>query len=201
MQLIALAQLILNLLAVSLGAGKHVVLLKSTTAYAKIVLFSEIFYVMGAALVKCAILLLYRRLFGSNRRFQHILWSVGAFVVAYSLAEILVVIFQCRPINAAWNLFINPTYCVNLSQGAIIVGALNAATDFAVLLLPIPMVLGLKMKTKWKIQLIGIFLLGGFVCLGSIYRVTILHKLSYFDATCTFSANNAEMLRYVLTNY
>ena len=177
------------------------ILLKDVTAYAKIVLLSEIFYVLGAALVKCAILLLYRRLFGSNQRFQHVLWAVGAFIVAYSLAEILVVIFQCRPVDAAWNLSVTPTYCVNMSLGAIIVGALNAATDFLVLILPIRIVLGLRLKMKWKVQLIGIFLLGGFVCLGSIYRVTILHKLSYFDATCMKTVSDLYMPRPALTQY
>lgn len=177
------------------------IVLKDVSAYAKIVLIAEIVYVLGAALVKWAILLLYRRLFGSNRRFQYVLWSVGAFVSAYSLAEVLVIIFQCRPVDAAWNLSVTPSYCVNMSLGAIIVGALNAATDFLVLLLPIPVVLGLNLKTKWKLQLIGIFLLGGFVCLGSIYRVTILHKLSYFDATCTYSASDPEIPRNALTSY
>ena len=174
-------------------------LLKDVTAYAKIVLFTEIFYVLGAALVKCAILLLYRRLFGSNRRFEYTLWAVGGFITAYSLAEILVVIFQCQPISAAWDLSVHPIYCVNISLGAIIMGAVNAATDFLVLILPIPIVLGLRLKTKWKIQLIGIFLLGGFVCLGSIYRVAILHKLSYFDATCTISISTMQTRLYTLT--
>ena len=149
------------------------------------VLCSEVVYVVGAALVKCAILLLYRRLFGSNERFQYTLWAVGAFIVAYSLVEILVVIFQCRPIQAAWDMTIESPYCVNLPRGAIIVGAVNAATDILVLMMPIPMVLGLKMKIKWKVQLIGIFLLGGFVCVFRIYVVSILHKLSFIDATCT----------------
>ena len=168
------------------------IFLEDITAYAKIVLCSEVIYVVGAALVKCAILLLYRRLFGSNQRFQYVLWAVGAFIIAYSLAEILVVILQCRPVQAAWDMTIESPYCVNIPLGGIIVGAFNAATDVVVLLLPIPMVLRLKMQKKLKAQVIGIFFLGGFVCVGSIYRVAILHKLSFVDATCTFPEHGSQ---------
>lgn len=37
----------------------------------------------------------------------------------------------------------------------------NVVTDFAILALPIQPVLGLKMRTRRKIQVLSIFLLGG----------------------------------------
>lgn len=114
----------------------------------------------GTMFVKFSILFLYKRLFGTNRHFRQLLWAIGGFVAAYSLVEILVLIFQCRPIDAAWNMTVHGT-CVDIALGGIIVGIINVVVDFLILFLPIRMVWRLKLKKKWKFQLIGIFLLGG----------------------------------------
>ena len=120
----------------------------------------EVLYVAGTAAAKFSILLLYRRLFGLYKKFLITLYVVGAITFCYSLVEILVIIFQCRPVNAAWNFNIEGT-CVDLALGGIIVGSINVATDFVTLFLPMPLVWSLNIQMKWKVQLVGIFLLGG----------------------------------------
>ena len=131
-----------------------------TSRASKVVIATEVFYVLGTALVKFSILFLYKRLFGANKRFKNVLWGVGAFTGAYSFVEATIAIFQCRPVNAAWNMNVHG-YCVNIALGAIIIGSINVAVDFVTLILPIHPVWKLKMKMKWKLQVIGIFLLGG----------------------------------------
>ena len=150
--------------------------------FSQIVISLEVLYVAGTAAAKFSILLLYRRLFGLYRKFLIALYIIAAISFCYSLVEILVIIFACRPINAAWDVNVRGT-CVDLALGGIIVGSVNVATDFVTLFLPMPMVWGLNIELKWKIQLVGIFLLGSFVCIGSIYRVTVLNGLSSPDAT------------------
>ena len=120
----------------------------------------EVLYVASTAAAKFSILLLYRRLFGLYWKFLLALYAVGAVAFSYSLVTILVLIFQCRPINAAWNFSIEGN-CVDLALGGIIVGSVNVATDFVILFLPMPLVWSLKIQNKWKVQLAGIFLLGG----------------------------------------
>lgn len=120
----------------------------------------EVLYVAGTAAAKFSILLLYRRLFGLFKKFLIALYVVAAVTFCYSLVEVLVIVFQCRPVNAAWNFSVQAT-CVDLALGGIIVGSVNVATDFVTLFLPMPMVWRLNIETKWKVQLVGIFLLGG----------------------------------------
>lgn len=120
----------------------------------------EVLYVAGTAAAKFSILLLYRRLFGLYKRFLIALYCVATITFCYSLVQILVIIFQCKPVNAAWNFHIERK-CVDLVLGGIIVGSVNVATDFITLFLPMSMVWHLNIDTKWKIQLVGIFLLGG----------------------------------------
>ena len=71
----------------------------------------------------------------------------------------LLVIFQCRPINASWNLSV-PGQCIHLNTAFIILGALNALTDIIALCLPMPFLWRLHADKTRKLQLIGIFSLG-----------------------------------------
>lgn len=51
--------------------------------------------------------------------------------------------------------------CVNLALVGIVIGAVNVAIDVATLMLPVHAVWHLQIEKRWKIQIIGIFLLGG----------------------------------------
>ena len=89
-----------------------------------------------------------------------VLWVVGAFVAAYSLTAAMVNLLQCLPINALWDPTVTPT-CVNLDVELIIVSSINVITDFSILCLPMPLVWRLNMTTARKLQVTGMFLLGG----------------------------------------
>ena len=56
-------------------------------------------------------------------------------------------------------------------------------TDFILLIAPLPTLWRLQMPGETKLQLIGIFCIGGFVCIVSIYRIPQLHGLSLVDAS------------------
>ncbi|KAL8679707.1 MAG: hypothetical protein Q9186_004025 [Xanthomendoza sp. 1 TL-2023] len=153
---------------------------------------TELFYCAAIASVKLSCLLLYRRLF-PVKGFIRILWSVGGFIVCYTVVQILLIIFQCRPISRAWDPSVKAE-CINIGTATTAIAALNVATDFTTLTLPLPLIWRLQLPTAQKLQVSGIFLLGGFVCIVSIYRTTIIGKLSLADASwsdidpCVWSA-------------
>lgn len=120
----------------------------------------EVLYVAGTATVKLSVLMLYRRLFRSQETFCKILWALCTFELAYSTAGVLVIIFQCRPIQAAWDVSIEPSYCVNIPAAALAVGIINAVTDVLTLALPVRIIWGFNKETRQKLQIAGIFLLG-----------------------------------------
>ncbi|KAF6240945.1 hypothetical protein HO173_000738 [Letharia columbiana] len=180
--LFATGQIIAGSFAVHLGAGKHVVLITDPAAYAKCVITVEMLYSISAALFKFSALLLYHRLFGSSKRFTVWLWVLAAVILCYSVAEVLFAVLQCHPIQKTWNMEL-PGFCLNAGLVATVLGVFNVAADFATVFMPLPLIWNLHMQRKWKIQLIGIFLLSAFVCACSIYRVTILNRLSLPDVT------------------
>jgi hypothetical protein len=82
--------------------------------------------------------------------------SVGAYTGIF-----FSVLFACRPISASWDPTLLPT-AVCLNRGAIYVATavIGVATDFMVILLPIPTIWGLHLHMKQKLGLLGIFGVG-----------------------------------------
>ena len=109
--------------------------------------------------IKSSILLLYHRIFAS-KRFNIILWCVGAFVLSYSLAQSAALVFQCGRPDSLWDSKVIGK-CINLDDVLIACSSLNIATDILILLLPLPALLKIHISTERKVQLIGIFMLGG----------------------------------------
>lgn len=64
------------------------------------------------------------------------------------------------PIDSNWKPKVKH-YCVNTDIGATIIAAFNVVTDFAILILPMPLLYKLQKPMKEKIQIMGMFLLGG----------------------------------------
>lgn len=120
----------------------------------------EILYTSAAALIKFSTLLLYYRIFNSNRRFMWACCAVAALITAYSLNSIGMSLLQCIPLHKVWQPE-TPGKCLPAYPAATIPASLNVVADFATVFLPIPLVWGLQMQWRRKLQIVGIFLLGG----------------------------------------
>lgn len=72
---------------------------------------------------------------------------------------VLVVAFQCRPVQLVWDKSIQGT-CIDSPVFFIAGSAPNVFTDFVILALPWHAVWQLKLSTMQKISLVAIFSLG-----------------------------------------
>ena len=79
---------------------------------------------------------------------------------AYNIALMLSLIFACRPIAKSWDLTITSGTCINRPAVYLANGVLNVATDFVILLLPVPLIRGLQMPKRQKILLAAMFSVG-----------------------------------------
>lgn len=113
-------------LGVHYGGGKHAVLLKKPETFAKWVIATEELYNAAITAVKMSVLLLYGRIF-PDARFKIALWTVGGFAFCCGFTLNLLVVLQCRPVNASWNPAVQG-HCIHLNTAFIIFGALNALT-------------------------------------------------------------------------
>lgn len=72
---------------------------------------------------------------------------------------ILVLAFQCRPVQFIWDKSIHGT-CIKTWTFFVAGSAPNVLTDFAILILPLPAVWNLKMGMVQKVSVVGILMLG-----------------------------------------
>lgn len=117
-----------------------------------------VLYLVSLGATKISILLLYRRIF-PNREFHAVIWGMGIFVVAFTVAIVLSMIFACKPIGGAWNPFIKAK-CINTEASILAVACMTIVSNFVILGLPLPIVWKLHLPTIRKFQLTLVFSLG-----------------------------------------
>ena len=116
----------------------------------------SLIYDLGIYLAKMSILILLYRLFGVSQRFRWALWTVTAIWTLFTIANTLLIIFECTPVHKAWHPLIKG-HCISLINIAVAGGYINIVTDFLILVLPVPMVWSLHLPQKIRLALIGIF--------------------------------------------
>ena len=125
----------------------------------------EIGYATSLVIMKYSILLLYWRVF-KTPGFKMAFWIMGAIVTAHYLAIILIIIFGCSPIHYFWTQALDVPgeppagHCINFNEFFLGAGIPNIITDFALLVMPLPLVWSLQIRTTQKFALSSIFLLG-----------------------------------------
>ncbi|KAL1883347.1 hypothetical protein Daus18300_000405 [Diaporthe australafricana] len=125
--------------------------------------------IVGLGLVKCSILVLYYNLFPS-RKFQLCIWGMVAFVIGWTISFFFSHLFTCYPITV----FIEPYYnnsCVEIVTMFLALLFTDVVADFAILLLPVPMVLKVQLPLKKKLAVLAMLGLGAAVCAVSVTRV------------------------------
>ena len=117
-------------------------------------------YSVTIAMVKISILLLYRRIF-DTLYFRKATTIVGLACLAWLIAALLCLAFQCHTEAERYNadsLFSNQ--CIDLKAYWVSVTGSNMALDLIILSMPLYMVWNLRLATRQKIALSGIFALG-----------------------------------------
>ena len=109
-----------------------------------------------------------------TRKFQIVVYIMGTFVVCWFLATLLVSIFGCTPVKAAWYPTTAGARCINADAFFIGNAALNIFGDLALLCMPMPMVWTLHLARSKKIALTTVFLLGSLALASSIIRTIYL---------------------------
>ncbi|KAF2230403.1 hypothetical protein EV356DRAFT_519935 [Viridothelium virens] len=176
---------VLNFVGVRFGSGVHREHL-DPGEYRKFQINLYVFmmgWALGVAVVKIGILIFYWRIF-SIQSFRRKVLILGAGLLCASTAIFLTFMFQCTPIPRFWA-GTDSGYCINQVAFYISGGTLNIVGDAAVLALPIHQVWILKASKQQRIALVFLFLLGGFVCITSIFRLIALNEIDPEDFSYT----------------
>lgn len=138
----------------------------------------------------------YLRIFPSeaSRTFSH---GMTAFVAAYTITCIFLMLFQCRPIQGYWQDNLEQK-CVDMHANMISIGAINTVTDFLVYLWPAKYLWRIQLPLRQRIGLVFVFTCGLVVCIAGVIRLVYLNRYFtnidlFWDAALTTSISIVEV--------
>jgi hypothetical protein len=138
---------------------------------------------------KTSILIFYLRLSKNTQKvLRRASWLILILINLAGTVLTLLNIFQCRPIEAAFNQTNPPGKCIPLLTEFICSAPINIVTDLAILALPLPVLTGMRLPPRQKIILIITFALGIFVTVVDVVRIYYLQK-AINDAPSTPSSD------------
>lgn len=118
----------------------------------------QLIYGTTLLLGKSSYLFFYRRIFVSPS-FIKATWVLLIFVVLWYMANVFQVFFICRPFISNWDITVT-AICGDRPTAYAVIGAINMATDFIIMILPIHFIRQLQMPASSKVGVSVIFLIG-----------------------------------------
>ncbi|RDW65716.1 putative integral membrane protein Pth11-like [Aspergillus mulundensis] len=137
-------------------------------------------YFLTLPLIKLSILLFYRRLFAFW--IPRALYLCIFLTIGQSVACIITSLCACRPPSHVWRQWVEPqggSCVIDMNLFQLVTACINIGTDLLILALPVPLVWRLQMRPLQKGLVVGVFLLGSFVCVASAIRMWYMVRLGH----------------------
>lgn len=138
-------------------------------------------YVTALMLVKISIVVSYIRVFPTPT-FRRIMYALSAAILSVWLCSILVTIFQCKPVEGAWD-FTLPRNCLPIDRFYYFSTAFSIFTDFLLCILPLPVFWRLNLPRRQKYVVSLLFAIGLFATVASALRISVLEGVESLDVT------------------
>ncbi|KAH7339211.1 hypothetical protein BKA66DRAFT_544228 [Pyrenochaeta sp. MPI-SDFR-AT-0127] len=133
------------------------------------------FYQLSTLFTKVSLCLFYLRL-SPFTAFRVPVYIVMLVSIIHNLLAGFCVIFVCQPMKKYWDFSITTGTCINITAYFLANACINAATDIALLILPLFLVKDYRMPLRRKIGVALLLMTGSFVCVVSLIRVQIVIK-------------------------
>ncbi|KAL5628618.1 hypothetical protein BROUX41_002009 [Berkeleyomyces rouxiae] len=183
--------IIVLLYSVKYGVGSHVWTLDLANInfvvkrIVQLILVSEVMYMCALAATKISIMVLYFRIFPSQK-LRRLVWATSIFTILFTVASVLATIFQCQPAKAAWD-FLVEGKCYTFVNFLYANAAVSLATDILVLAMPLPLLWRLTLPVRQRLAICSLFMLGAFACVAAIVRMTFLEEVTGLDVSYRIS--------------
>ncbi|TQN64683.1 Satratoxin biosynthesis SC1 cluster protein 4 [Colletotrichum shisoi] len=153
------------------GGGFHVYEISRERVFA-----ITLVYTPASFFTKLALLCIVFRVFRLHRKTIVGTYAIIFFLTGYTIPVMFLKGFICRPLAGFWDSAVR-TACYN--QRAILLAdtVVSALTDMAILCIPIPVAVTLRMSWKKRFKVIAMLSSGGIAAAASIIRLVLVIKL------------------------
>ncbi|KAI8632789.1 hypothetical protein F5Y19DRAFT_471960 [Xylariaceae sp. FL1651] len=155
------------------GLGMHIWELDETqlVIQVKLLLASELTYLMATTFVKLSVLWLYRRIY-ITAVFRRWCYGLMTLVILYLISFIPLYLTNCIPISQLW--LLGPhTRCRDPAIGDNATIIVNLILDVAILVLPLPVLWRLRMSVRDKATVTAMFSIGIVTVAVMIWRLVV----------------------------
>ncbi|ROV94087.1 hypothetical protein VMCG_08265 [Cytospora schulzeri] len=177
-----------------LGRHKWIMTEDDYTPYMKSFYCSVVTYNVAICVVKISIMLQYRRIFSSDG-VQRLTLIMLIFESCWATTLSVLLPLVCTPVSAFWNRSVRGT-CLDQLVIWYVMASINLVTDFIVFSMPLPVIKSLQLPRKQKLMLMGVFCLGFFTCIISVYRMQTL-RVAAHTGDPTWDNTNAAVWSYI----
>lgn len=126
-------------------------------------------------------LFLYKRVFTTYRAwFRYTLYVIAFLVLTSNLSVILAWMFQCKPIQKAWE-YGALGHCIEVRRMYVVHAALTLVIDVGIVVAPMPLIWTLHADRTYKMAVGGMFLLGSLVCIINVIKIQNLNTVPRGD--------------------
>ncbi|UPX19974.1 uncharacterized protein EKO05_0010222 [Ascochyta rabiei] len=139
----------------------------------KLIFAHSLLYQLSVNLVKAGFTLQYLRIFSHLQWPRYYCYVLLLLILGATAWGVFGIIFLCNPVNTYWDGRVDGE-CKNAEHHFLRTGILGIVIDWAIWVLPMPIVGKLKLPRRQKWGLWVVFGLGGFVCIVSILRLTLV---------------------------
>ncbi|KAK2027618.1 hypothetical protein LX32DRAFT_721920 [Colletotrichum zoysiae] len=173
-------------LATDFGLGQHssdidsAVLADNTKNLLQLLFIANTLYPCAIAFARLSVVCSFLRLI-TERNARWVLFATAALTGAFALASVFAVIFQCKPISAAWDTTVSGASCYPFLDFLQASTAINIAIDALLCTMPLAYFLRMKMPSREKILLTVLFAFAGLSCAAAIVKLIYLQLLSPAD--------------------
>lgn len=143
-------------------------------------------YQIGISFFKIALLISYLRLLQGTNNKAYRLTVYGTIIMVFltHLACALSLVFACTPVDKSWNP-LKDGKCLPPGPSFTAYAIVTIVSDVVVAVLPVPLLLKLNINNRKKFGLIGIFTLGLFTTLCSVFRYLQIDRIQFGDGNST----------------
>jgi hypothetical protein len=146
--------------------------------------FFEVFYCAAIIPIKASISFMLIRIASNRNTYVYSLYVVSAMFVTMNLIALLYIIFQCQPVQFAWDTSIKGGKCnpaQTLADIYYATTAVNIATDWFCALLPVPLLWNVQLNRNAKLSVGVILGLGALASLSACVRLVYTVNLTNTD--------------------
>jgi len=154
--------------------------------WGKIAYMIQFFYIVSVSCVKISVLLFYKRTFHSlSRYFIHCVYATLTITVLWTITFSIATLLQEWPIAAFWDKSIPSRWKIDSTQMYIWLAITDILLDVVTLGLPIRMILKLRMSSRNKWALAGVFTIGSIAVIAGAVRLVYARQFhrNHFDVT------------------